>query len=65
MLEILFKSNILLKLKAYYHSIAVRSAYTCSEYKSGCDFKVDFATIKEKAAGKEITKALVWEILND
>ncbi|MDO3694299.1 DNA topoisomerase 3 [Wenyingzhuangia sp. chi5] len=41
------------------------SAYGCSEYKSGCDFKVDFATIKEKAAGKEITKALVWEILND
>ncbi|MGY5354577.1 DNA topoisomerase 3 [Wenyingzhuangia sp. IMCC45467] len=40
------------------------SAYGCSEYKSGCDFKVDFATIKEKAAGKEITKALVWKILN-
>ena len=40
------------------------SAYGCSEYKSGCDFKVDFATIKEKALGKEITKAFVWEILN-
>lgn len=40
------------------------TAYGCSEYKSGCTFKVNFTTIKEKASGKEITKALVWEILN-
>lgn len=40
------------------------NAYGCSAYKSGCDFKMDFTTIKEKSAGKELTKALVWEILN-
>ncbi|NIJ44689.1 DNA topoisomerase-3 [Wenyingzhuangia heitensis] len=40
------------------------SAYGCSNYKSGCDFKMDFTTIKNKAAGKAITKALVWQLLN-
>ncbi|MDO6801565.1 DNA topoisomerase 3 [Wenyingzhuangia sp. 1_MG-2023] len=40
------------------------AAYGCSEYKSGCNFKMEFAYIKEKAKGKELTKDLVWKILN-
>ncbi|NJB82453.1 type IA DNA topoisomerase [Wenyingzhuangia aestuarii] len=40
------------------------SAYGCSNYKAGCDFKMEFTTIKSKAGGKELTKALVWELLN-
>ncbi len=41
-----------------------KSAYGCSNYKSGCSFKMDFTTIKEKSSGKELTKQLVWQILN-
>ncbi|MGY6650152.1 DNA topoisomerase 3 [Wenyingzhuangia sp. IMCC45574] len=40
------------------------TAYGCSEFKSGCDFKMDFATIKQKAANQPLTKELVWKILS-
>ncbi|WP_010136018.1 type IA DNA topoisomerase [Ochrovirga pacifica] len=39
------------------------TAYGCSEYKTGCDFKMDFVTIKEKAKNQPLTKELVWNIL--
>ncbi|CDF79376.1 DNA topoisomerase III [Formosa agariphila KMM 3901] len=41
-----------------------KTAYGCSAYKSGCDFKVTFDTIREKSAGEKLTKALVFKILN-
>lgn len=40
-----------------------KTAYGCSEYKSGCDFRVDFDAVKAKLKGKEVTKQLVYSIL--
>jgi DNA topoisomerase-3 len=40
-----------------------KTAYGCSNWKNGCKFKMDFATVREKAKGKEMTKELVWGIL--
>ncbi|MEN8765407.1 MAG: DNA topoisomerase 3 [Wenyingzhuangia sp.] len=39
------------------------TAYGCSEYKSGCAFKVEFSTIKLKAKGSILTKDLVRKII--
>ena len=41
-----------------------KSAYGCSEYKSGCDFRYNFEDIRKKAMGKELSKELVYTILN-
>ena len=41
-----------------------KSAYGCSEYKSGCDFRYNFEDIRKKAMGKELSKELVYNILN-
>ncbi|NOR26921.1 MAG: DNA topoisomerase III [Lutibacter sp.] len=41
-----------------------KTAYGCSEFKSGCDFLFNFDKIREKAAGQKLTKELVYEILN-
>lgn len=41
-----------------------KSAYGCSEWKKGCDFRFGFAEIKAQAAGKKLTKALVMEIIS-
>ena len=41
-----------------------KTAYGCSEWKSGCDFKFLFSTIKEKAKGQALTKALVMQIIS-
>ncbi|REE82887.1 DNA topoisomerase-3 [Lutibacter oceani] len=41
-----------------------KTAYGCSEYKNGCDFIFSFDEIRKKAAGKTLTKELVFEILN-
>ena len=49
------KSGIILKGK---------SAYGCSNYKNGCDFVFSFDNIRKKAAGKELSKELVYSILN-
>jgi len=40
------------------------SAYGCSDYKNGCDFVFNFDEIRKRANGKELTKALVYKILN-
>ncbi len=41
-----------------------KTAYGCSRWKEGCDFRFDYATIKQKANGKKLTKELVIQILN-
>jgi len=40
-----------------------KTAYGCSEYKNGCDFKFLFEDIRTQATGKELTKELVYGIL--
>lgn len=39
-------------------------AYGCSDYKIGCNFIFSFDKIREIAAGRELTKDLVFAILN-
>ncbi|WP_445735964.1 DNA topoisomerase 3 [Mariniflexile sp.] len=39
------------------------TAYGCSNYKSGCDFKVNFEVVREKINGQKPTKELVYSIL--
>ncbi|NKI25837.1 DNA topoisomerase 3 [Arenibacter sp. 6A1] len=41
-----------------------KTAYGCSQYSSGCDFRYAFDDIKKKAANKPLTKELVFAILN-
>ena len=41
-----------------------QSAFGCNRWKEGCDFKMSFDEIRQKAAGKEMTKTLVRSILN-
>ena len=40
------------------------TAYGCSDYKEGCDFKVTFEVIREKINGQKPSKELVYKILN-
>ncbi len=40
------------------------SAYGCSEWKAGCDFRFSFDDIKSKAAGKKLTREVVLEIIS-
>ncbi|WP_053971093.1 type IA DNA topoisomerase [Mangrovimonas sp. ST2L15] len=40
-----------------------KTAYGCSAYKSGCDFKVDFDVVRKAIADQRPTKALVYQIL--
>ena len=40
-----------------------KTAYGCSAYKEGCDFRYSFNTIREKAKQKPLTAALVKELL--
>jgi len=40
-----------------------KTAYGCSAWKTGCDFRYTFEAIRAKANGKALTKELVWEIL--
>jgi DNA topoisomerase-3 len=42
-----------------------KTAYGCSAYKSGCDFRFSFENIRAKSNGNKITKAFVYKILND
>ncbi|MGK0363554.1 MAG: DNA topoisomerase-3 [Saprospiraceae bacterium] len=39
------------------------SAYGCSRYTAGCDWRFDFSEVFAKAKGKTMTKGLVWDIL--
>jgi DNA topoisomerase-3 len=41
-----------------------KTAYGCSAYKSGCDFKMTFDSVRMKMKGQQPTKALVYSILN-
>jgi len=41
-----------------------QQAYGCSRWKEKCDFRFDYAEIKTQAAGKALTKELVWKIIN-
>lgn len=40
-----------------------KTAYGCSAYKDGCDFRFSFDKIRERANGKPLNKALVIQIL--
>ncbi|TNJ45815.1 DNA topoisomerase 3 [Tamlana fucoidanivorans] len=40
-----------------------KTAYGCSAYKTGCDFKMTFEAVKLKLEGQTPTKALVYKIL--
>jgi DNA topoisomerase-3 len=40
-----------------------QTAYGCSHWKQGCDFRFSFEAIKAKANGKPLTKELVLEII--
>ncbi|MBU2948316.1 type IA DNA topoisomerase [Zobellia uliginosa] len=40
-----------------------KTAYGCSLYKTGCDFRFSYESIREKAKGQELTKDLVYKIL--
>ena len=41
------------------------TAYGCSHYKTGCDFKVPFDVVREKLKDQKPTKELVYTILNE
>ena len=41
-----------------------KTAYGCSDYKSGCNFKMTFDTVRTKINGQKPTKELVYSILN-
>ncbi|MDO1500562.1 DNA topoisomerase 3 [Winogradskyella maritima] len=42
-----------------------KTAYGCSDYKVGCDFRFSYDVLREKANGRELTKALVFQILRN
>jgi len=42
-----------------------KTAYGCSEWKGGCDFRYPFTQIKTKAGGKKLTRELVLRILSE
>jgi len=42
-----------------------KTAYGCSNYTNGCDFKYLFSSIKEQAGDQKLTKELVYQILNN
>ena len=41
-----------------------KTAYGCSDYKNGCDFRFSFEDIRKKAAGKPLSATLVYAIIN-
>lgn len=41
-----------------------KTAYGCSRYKEGCMFRFSFDDVRQKAAGKKMSKELVYSILN-
>jgi len=46
------------------HLIKGKTAYGCSDWKIGCNFKFLFSEIKEKAKGQKLTKELVMKIIS-
>ncbi|WP_347841265.1 DNA topoisomerase 3 [uncultured Draconibacterium sp.] len=45
------------------HLVKGKTAYGCSNWKQGCDFRYSFEAIRQKAAGRNLTKDLVLEII--
>ena len=46
------------------HLLKGKTAYGCSEYKIGCDFRFSFEEIRQKAKNKKLTKELVIKIIS-
>lgn len=42
-----------------------KSAYGCSRYTEGCNWQFPFTKVFEKAKNKQLTKEIVWKILNE
>ncbi|MGC1631641.1 MAG: topoisomerase C-terminal repeat-containing protein, partial [Gelidibacter sp.] len=42
-----------------------KTAYGCSQYKEGCDFRFTFDDVRKKSEGKKMSKELVYRILNE
>ncbi|MUH36992.1 type IA DNA topoisomerase [Zobellia amurskyensis] len=42
-----------------------KTAYGCSQYKAGCDFRFSYDAIREKANGQPLTKDLVFKIFRE
>lgn len=42
-----------------------KTAYGCSSYKSGCNFKVTFEEVRNQLANQKVTKELVYSILKN
>jgi len=42
-----------------------KTAYGCSAFKEGCDFRFDYDKLRSQAKGQVLTKALVFSILNE
>lgn len=40
-----------------------KTAYGCSLWQTGCTFRFPFAEVRKAAAGRPLTKTLVWQIL--
>ncbi len=41
-----------------------KTAYGCSAYKEGCDFRYTFENLKTNAQGQQLTKELVYKLIN-
>lgn len=41
-----------------------KTAYGCSAYKTGCDFRFSFDKVRAKAANQQLTKELVYKIIS-
>ncbi len=41
-----------------------KMAYGCSRWREGCDFRFAFSEVRHQANGRQLTKGLVWRILN-
>ena len=39
-----------------------KTAYGCTQYKTGCDFRFSYESVREKAKGQQLTKDLVFKI---
>ncbi|WP_053991128.1 type IA DNA topoisomerase [Mangrovimonas sp. TPBH4] len=42
-----------------------KTAYGCSAHKEGCDFRISYEDIRNRANGQSLTKELVFKIIND
>ncbi|RMG77321.1 MAG: type IA DNA topoisomerase, partial [Bacteroidetes bacterium] len=42
-----------------------KTAYGCSRWASGCDYRVTFDDVRQKAGNRPLTKALLWRILRE